>query len=111
MFPASTHKGQAVLGFPDVCKTPSPAGPVPIAFPNIAMQTSQTSFKTAGATKTATKSSMTKTSGNEAGYRSHLGILHQRLMSAPVRDATGWHALLDEYVMTSAELYKSLASR
>jgi len=25
------------LGFPDVCLTPSPAGPVPIPYPNIAM--------------------------------------------------------------------------
>jgi hypothetical protein len=24
-------------GFPDVCKTPSPAGPVPIPYPNVAM--------------------------------------------------------------------------
>ncbi len=23
--------------FPDVCKTPSPAGPVPIPYPNVAM--------------------------------------------------------------------------
>lgn len=25
------------MGFPDVCKTPSPAGPIPIPYPNIAM--------------------------------------------------------------------------
>jgi len=28
-----------VMGFPDVCKTPSPAGPIPIPYPNIAMST------------------------------------------------------------------------
>lgn len=27
------------IGFPDVCKTPSPGGPVPIPYPNIAMST------------------------------------------------------------------------
>lgn len=25
-----------VMGFPDVCKTPSPAGPIPIPYPNVA---------------------------------------------------------------------------
>lgn len=32
------HKDSAgvVTGFPDVCKTPSPGGPVPIPYPNIA---------------------------------------------------------------------------
>ena len=33
------HQGSSgmVTGFPDVCKTPSPAGPIPIPYPNIAM--------------------------------------------------------------------------
>ena len=32
------HKdsGGTTIAFPDVCKTPSPAGPVPIPYPNIA---------------------------------------------------------------------------
>ena len=35
------HKDSSgiVMGFPDVCKTPSPAGPIPIPYPNIAMST------------------------------------------------------------------------
>lgn len=38
MFPASTNSpaGQC-LAVPDVCKTPTPAGPVPIPYPNLAM--------------------------------------------------------------------------
>lgn len=38
MFPASTNSpsGQC-MAMPDVCKTPTPAGPVPIPYPNIAM--------------------------------------------------------------------------
>jgi hypothetical protein len=38
------HQGSSglVTGFPDVCKTPSPAGPIPIPYPNIA-QSSDTS--------------------------------------------------------------------
>jgi len=31
--------GGANLGFPDVCKTPSPAGPVPVPYPNNSMPT------------------------------------------------------------------------
>lgn len=37
------HKGSngiAAATIPDVCKTPSPAGPVPIPYPNIAMSSS-----------------------------------------------------------------------
>jgi hypothetical protein len=32
------HKSSSglVMGFPDVCKTPSPGGPVPIPYPNVA---------------------------------------------------------------------------
>lgn len=29
--------GGIAMAFPDVCKTPSPAGPIPIPYPNIAM--------------------------------------------------------------------------
>jgi hypothetical protein len=29
--------GGKTIAFPDVCKTPSPAGPIPIPYPNIAM--------------------------------------------------------------------------
>jgi hypothetical protein len=34
-----SHKGSmgTSIAFPDVCKTPSPAGPVPIPYPNVAM--------------------------------------------------------------------------
>ena len=35
------HAGSSgmVVGFPDVCLTPSPAGPIPIPYPNIAQST------------------------------------------------------------------------
>lgn len=39
MFPISTNGGGQCTCFPDVCKTPSPGGPVPIPYPNIAMLT------------------------------------------------------------------------
>lgn len=31
--------GGVTIAFPDVCKTPSPAGPIPIPYPNIAQST------------------------------------------------------------------------
>ncbi|MCX7712069.1 MAG: DUF4150 domain-containing protein [Chthoniobacterales bacterium] len=38
MFPASTNSPQGICqAIPDVCKTPTPAGPVPVPYPNIAM--------------------------------------------------------------------------
>ena len=33
---ANTQMGGVDTGFPDVCLTPSPAGPVPVPYPNIA---------------------------------------------------------------------------
>lgn len=33
--PASTKKGGLALGVPDVCKTPSPSGTIPIPYPNM----------------------------------------------------------------------------
>lgn len=122
MFPASTHSGQAVLGFPDVCKTPTPvSGPVPIAYPNIGMSTgTKTATKTATkttATKTATKTaSYSKSSGDEAGtaagvasLRNHLTVLHNQLMKAKPGDTTQWHRLLDDYVMTTSQAYVSMS--
>jgi hypothetical protein len=37
MLPASTKMGGQCFAMPDVCKTPSPGGPVPIPYPNIGM--------------------------------------------------------------------------
>ena len=54
------HKGSngISIAFPDVCKTPSPAGPIPIPYPNIGMSsdTSQGPKKV----KTDKKMPMTK---------------------------------------------------
>lgn len=36
MFPAVNSGMGMSMAFPDVCKTPSPAGPIPIPYPNIA---------------------------------------------------------------------------
>ena len=57
--------------FPDVCKTPSPAGPIPIPYPNIAMSSdtgSGTSSVKCDGNPTCVKDSNFKMStGDEAG--------------------------------------------
>jgi carboxyl-terminal processing protease len=44
MLPASNRGPGMSLGFPDVCLTPSPAGPVPVPYPNIAMNAQAAPF-------------------------------------------------------------------
>ncbi len=57
--------------FPDVCKTPSPAGPVPIPYPNIAMSSSAsdtaTTVKADGQPIMLKSSVFSTSSGDEAG--------------------------------------------
>jgi hypothetical protein len=73
MFPATTNAGGQCFAFPDVCKTPSPGGPIPIPYPNIAMPNqangSTTSQKVKIANKNActTKTEISMSSGDEAG--------------------------------------------
>jgi hypothetical protein len=72
-FRTVVHQGSSGIAtaFPDVCKTPSPAGPIPIPYPNIA-QASDTAdgakTVTCDGNPVAIKSSNFKTStGDEAG--------------------------------------------
>jgi hypothetical protein len=77
------HKGSGGMSivFPDVCKTPTPAGPIPIPYPNIGMA-SDTS-KGPKKVKTDKKMPMTKsakysmTSGDEAG--SATGVISSKI--------------------------------
>ena len=67
------HKGSGgmSIAFPDVCKTPSPGGPIPIPYPNIA----KSSDTSKGAKKVKTDGSMpmvkgaqySMSTGDEAG--------------------------------------------
>jgi hypothetical protein len=67
------HKGSGGLStvFPDVCKTPSPGGPVPIPYPNIgkSSDTSQgpTKVKTDGKMPMVKGAKYSRSSGDEAG--------------------------------------------
>jgi hypothetical protein len=67
------HKGSngMSIAFPDVCKTPSPAGPVPIPYPNIAKSSdaaeTSTSVKADGEGIMLKGSNFSSSSGDEAG--------------------------------------------
>ena len=67
------HQGSGGLStvFPDVCKTPTPAGPVPIPYPNIgkAADTSSGpgSVKVDGSMPMVKEAKYSMTSGDEAG--------------------------------------------
>lgn len=73
MFPASTNGGGQCSILPDVCKTPTPGGPVPMPYPNIALLTQADSGTCSRKVKilnkkTATKiTEITMSSGDEAG--------------------------------------------
>jgi hypothetical protein len=61
------------MAFPDVCKTPTPGGPVPIPYPNIAMLTQanggtcSSKVKIAGKKAVTTSTEISMSSGDEAG--------------------------------------------
>lgn len=68
------HKGSIGISTamaPDVCKTPSPGGPVPIPYPNIAMASSlangTTTVKTDGEMAAIKGSEYSRSNGDEAG--------------------------------------------
>ena len=67
------HKGSGGQSpvFPDVCKTPTPAGPVPIPYPNIGMSSNTSSgpsdVKSDGQMPMVKGAKYTMTTGDEAG--------------------------------------------
>lgn len=75
MFPLSTKGGGTCItpGPLDVCKTPSPAGPVPLPYPNIAQASNAeggsccAKVKAGGSKVCTVKSEISRSSGDEAG--------------------------------------------
>ena len=71
MFPASSKGGGQCFGMPDVCKTPSPVGPIPVPYPNtgMLMQATKTSkkVKLVGMEAVMLKSEIPRSMGDEAG--------------------------------------------
>lgn len=72
-FRGIAHKGSGGMSivFPDVCKTPSPAGPIPIPYPNIGKSSDTsggpTKVKTDGKMPMVKGAKYSMTSGDEAG--------------------------------------------
>jgi len=77
------HKGSngMLISFPDVCKTPSPAGPVPIPYPNIAKSSDVTggssTVKMDGGMIMIKGSSTMMSTGDEAGAA--MGVVSNRI--------------------------------
>ena len=71
MFPGATKGGGECFAFPDVCNTPSPAGPVPIPYPNFGMlnQAAKTAKKVFFVNKPVVNlaSEVPRSQGDEAG--------------------------------------------
>jgi hypothetical protein len=70
-FPASSKGGGQCFAFPDVCKTPSPAGPIPIPYPNLGMVPqavkTSTKVKLVGMLAVVENSEIPMSQGDEAG--------------------------------------------
>ncbi len=72
-FRTVVHAGSSgvATAFPDVCKTPSPAGPIPIPYPNIAMSSDAAqgakTVKTDGNPVMIKSSNFSTSTGDEAG--------------------------------------------
>lgn len=89
------HKGSSGIStaFPDICIAPAIGGapaPVPIPYPNVV---------TAGASKDVRSQQL----------RAKLHHLHMQIGALPTGDPMRWHKLLDEYVVRTAQLYKTLS--
>lgn len=73
MFGVSTKQGGNSIAFPDVCKTPTPGGPVPMPYPNTAMLAQANPAACARKVKVLNQPVLTKqtdipmTTGDEAG--------------------------------------------
>ncbi len=77
------HKGTSGMSpiFPDVCKTPTPAGPVPIPYPNIGKSadtsSGPTSVKCDGQTPMTKSAKYMMSTGDEAG--SAMGVVSNKV--------------------------------
>lgn len=80
------HKGSGGMStaFPDVCKTPTPAGPVPVPYPNIGQSSNTsggpTTVKTDGQMPMTQGAKYMLSSGDEAG--SALGVASGKIKGA-----------------------------
>jgi hypothetical protein len=76
---ASAHSGVAVPVFPDVCKTPTPAGPISIPYPSMAgaSQLKNVSKDASGKVVMTKDASYNTSTGDEAG--SAMGVVSNKI--------------------------------
>ncbi len=71
MSPVTTESGGTVVGFPDVCLTPGPTGPVPVPYTNVArsrdLEKGSRTVSINGAPVCLSTSRLGASTGNEAG--------------------------------------------
>ena len=131
MFPASSKGGGFTVAFPDVCKTPTPVGPIPIPYPNIAKTAQEKqSMKVKVGGKVAglkNKSAFKKSTGNEAATRSlgagvisakakaevmslkaQMNALNVKMQGLSPNQPELWQSALQDYAVTASALYTTL---
>ena len=115
------HKGSGGMSivFPDVCKTPTPGGPVPIPYPNIAKTALATQKKTASKPGAVKSPFSTMAGGGKAlgkapasdavkeiqELRTMLNQLNVKLQGLPTHDPDQWQKVLQDYVVAASALY------
>ncbi len=91
-FPMSTMMGGTSTSFPDVCKTPTPTGPLPMPYPNLAMfmqanpVTCALKVKVLGMSVLTLQTQVLMSSGDEAGS---LGGMVSGMIKGPLRFTMG----------------------
>ena len=97
MLPASNRGVGMNMGFPDVCNTPTPAGPVPIPYPNIGMNAQAAPFspgvKICMVNALNMGSKIPMTSGDEAGSASPIKGPGAYTMGSPNVNIDGMPAI------------------
>ena len=97
MFPIATKQGGTAVAFPDVCKTPTPAGPVPIPYPNTGQMmqanpgTCPKKVKILNQPPLTTQSIIVMSSGDEAGT---VGGVVSGMVKGPVQFKKGSAGLI-----------------
>ena len=76
---SSAHPGVAVPVFPDVCKTPTPGGPIPIPYPSVAgaSQVRNVARDASGKVVMTKDASLKTSTGDEAG--SAMGVASNKV--------------------------------
>lgn len=91
MFPVATQMGGLANAFPDVCRTPTPGGPVPVPYPNIAMcmqanpVTATKKVRILGQAVLVANTQIVITMGDEAG---NLGGVSSQMFKGPAMPKT-----------------------